>query len=175
MAIAVVLLTGAWASAQSQKDSKKGANPPAATTGNAASQADTSGASGQKGKSGGGTQNVQSIPHFKDNQNPGSMPQSEIRDSADKGPAGTQPASPEDLRYRPGNNKTTKTEAPNGAATVEYKDPEDMTTRYRPGNNKTTKAPAAGANKNHETVEYKDPEDMTTRTKAAEGKAQKPN
>jgi hypothetical protein len=26
-----------------------------------------------------------------------------------------------------------------GTPTVEYKDPEDMTTRYRPGNNKTTK------------------------------------
>ena len=28
---------------------------------------------------------------------------------------------------------------------VEYKDPEDMTTRYRPGNNKTTKAPGASS------------------------------
>jgi hypothetical protein len=30
-----------------------------------------------------------------------------------------------------------------GASTVEYKDPEDMTTRYRPGNNKTTRSPIA--------------------------------
>jgi hypothetical protein len=34
------------------------------------------------------------------------------------------------------------------AATVEYKDPEDMTTRYRPGNNKTT-ALGASAPKLH--------------------------
>jgi hypothetical protein len=47
---------------------------------------------------------------------------------------------------------TTTPPAPAGTAatknsghaseTVEYKDPEDMTTRYRPGNNKTTSAPA---------------------------------
>jgi hypothetical protein len=29
--------------------------------------------------------------------------------------------------------------------TVEYKDPEDMTTRYRPGNNKTTRLPSRAA------------------------------
>jgi hypothetical protein len=36
-----------------------------------------------------------------------------------------------------------------GTSTVEYKDPEDMTTRYRPGNNKTTriesKSPSSAA------------------------------
>jgi hypothetical protein len=35
--------------------------------------------------------------------------------------------------------------APKSHETVEYKDPEDMTTRYRPGNNKTTSVPASSA------------------------------
>lgn len=32
---------------------------------------------------------------------------------------------------------------PKGSYTIEYKDPEDMTTRYRPGNNKTAKIAAS--------------------------------
>ena len=42
---------------------------------------------------------------------------------------------------------TVKADVPANAKsseTVEYKDPEDMTTRYRPGNNKTTRVPANG-------------------------------
>jgi hypothetical protein len=35
----------------------------------------------------------------------------------------------------------SKTGAAPSHETVEYKDPEDMTTRYRPGNNKTTQTP----------------------------------
>ncbi len=170
MAVALVLLTGAWAGGQSKKDAKKGTsggNPPAA------SQAGTASASGQKAKSGGNMQSVQSNPMYKENQNPGSMPQSESRDSVDKGPAGTQPASPEDARYRPGNNKTTTTGPAGAASTVEYKDPEDMTTRYRPGNNKTTttEAPGAASPGAASTVEYKDPEDMTTRYRPGNNKA----
>lgn len=180
MTIAVVLLTGAWASGQSQKDSKKGTNsgnPPAATPANTASQADTSGASGQKGKSG-GMQSAQSNPMYKENKMEGNNPLFEAHDSVDKGPSGTQPSTPEDARYRPGNNKTAKVEATGASEsheTVEYKDPEDMTTRYRPGNNKTTKVQPTGASESHETVEYEDPEDMTTRSKAATGKTKKPN
>lgn len=34
--------------------------------------------------------------------------------------------------------------APGNHDTVEYKDPEDMTTRYRPGNNKTSAIPVTG-------------------------------
>lgn len=34
----------------------------------------------------------------------------------------------------------TAAKSGSGHETVEYKDPEDMTTRYRPGNNKTTRA-----------------------------------
>jgi FtsZ-interacting cell division protein ZipA len=150
MAVAVVLLTGAWANGQAQKDAKKGknaGNPPAAT------QADTPSADTQKGKSG-NMQNVKSNPLYKDNASQGNNPLYQGRDSAEKAPTGTQPT---------------------GAAnTVEYKDPEDRTTRYRPGNNKTTKVQPPAANKNHETVEYKDPEDMTTRSKSTDGKTQKP-
>jgi hypothetical protein len=170
MAVAVVLLTGGWAAGQAQRDAKKvknSGNPPA----------DASAANTQTAKSGGNMQNVKSNPMFKDNSNSGDMPQSASRESEDKGASGIQPATPEETRYRPGNNKTTRVQeagANNSHETVEYKDPEDMTTRYRPGNNKTTKAQPPAANKNHETVEYKDPEDMTTRSKSSKGKTQEP-
>jgi hypothetical protein len=120
-------------------------------------------------------QSAQSNPMYKENKMQGTNPLFEAQVSVDKGPTGTQPATSEDARYRPGNNKTATAVPAGAASTVEYKDPEDMTTRYRPGNNKTTKAPAAGASKNHETVEYKDPEDTATRRKTPEGKTQNPN
>jgi hypothetical protein len=50
----------------------------------------------------------------------------------DSGNAGSNPL------YQ-GKNKTAA-KSGSGHETVEYKDPEDMTTRYRPGNNKTTRA-----------------------------------
>ena len=151
MAVAVVLLTVAWATGQAQKDAKKGKtseNPPAA------SQTDASTSNGQTGKSGGNMQTVKSNPLYKDNASQGNNPLYQGRDSVDKAPTGTQPTG--------------------SANTVEYKDPEDKTTRYTPGNNKTTKIQPPTANKNHETVEYKDPEDMTTRSKSTKGKTQEP-
>ena len=50
----------------------------------------------------------------------------------DSGMSGTNPL------YE-GKDKTATAPASKSHETVEYKDPEDMTTRYRPGNNKTTK------------------------------------
>ena len=57
-------------------------------------------------------------------------------------PQGTVPAAsaaakakPVDASSKAGTSSTTH-------GTVEYKDPEDMTTRYRPGNNKTTRTSA---------------------------------
>ena len=136
MAVAVVLLTGAWAAGQSQKESKKG-------------------------KAGGGTQNAATNPHFKSNENAGDMPQQGISDKKNTNPTyqenknqGTNPLyeSPVDdndpARHHATENKTTTVQPPAKNAiheTVEYKDPEDMTTRYRPGNNKTTKVQATGS------------------------------
>lgn len=115
-------------------------------------------------------QSAQSNPMYKENKMEGTNPLFEAHDSVGKRPAGTQPAMPEDARYRPGNNKTSTAVPAGAASTVEYKDPEDMTTRYRPGNNKTTTAVPAGGASN---VEYKDPEDMTTRYRPGNNKTTK--
>ncbi len=140
MAIAVVLLTGAWARGQSKKDTKNSGNPPAAATANTASPVGASSVSGQKGKSGGGMQSAQSNPMYKENKNDGTNPLFESHDSVDKGPAGTSATVPEDARYRPGNNKTTKALAAGvnkNHETVEYKDPEDTATRPKTPAGKT--------------------------------------
>jgi hypothetical protein len=78
----------------------------------------------------------------KENKTEGNNPLFEAHDSVDKGPSGTQPSTPEDARYRPGNNKTAKVEATGASEsheTVEYKDPEDMTTRSKAATGKTKK------------------------------------
>ena len=77
-------------------------------------------------------------------------------------------------RHHPSGIKTTKVQPPaNNVSheTVEYKDPEDMTTRYRPGNNKTTKTVTpASPPSSPNVVEYKDGEDGTMHTRPGNNK-----
>lgn len=148
LAILVLMLTGAMANAQSAN--KKSGNPPPSPT------AADSAANQKKGKSTGNMQGAQSNPMYKENKTEGTNPLYE-RDSDDNDPS----------RHHPTENKSVKVQPPaNNVSheTVEYKDPEDMTTRYRPGNNKTTKIQPAG-NGNAGAVEYKDGEDGTTHTR----------
>lgn len=81
--------------------------------------------------SGSGTEKAASNPLYKDNANQGANP---LYQGKDKNAAAPAPSKGVDgLEH--------------SHETVEYKDPEDMTTRYRPGNNKTTKLnkPASSA------------------------------
>jgi hypothetical protein len=155
LAILALMLTGSMANAQT--GNKKSANPPAspAATDSAANQ--------KKAKSTGGMQGAQSNPMYKDNKNEGTNPlygrtvddsdPSRHHPSENKTTIVQPPANnvshetaeykdPEDMttRYRPGNNKTTKTVTPVGPPSspnvVEYKDGEDGTTHTRPSNPK---------------------------------------
>jgi len=61
--------------------------------------------------------------------------------TSDKASAKNSAHATESLNTTP---KASATATTTGHETVEYKDPEDMTTRYRPGNNKTTRTSAPG-------------------------------
>jgi hypothetical protein len=155
LAILVLMLTGAMADAQSAN--KKSANLPAS------SPATDSAGNQKQTKATGNMQGVQSNPMYKENKNQGTNPLYE-RSVEDNDPA----------RHHPTENKTTQVQPPaNNASheTVEYKDPEDMTTRYRPGNNKTTKVIApVGPPSSPNVVEYKDGEDGVTHTRPSKPK-----
>jgi hypothetical protein len=139
LALFVLMLTGAWATAQSGNaaNKKAGDTPapsPAATT-------------EKKTKTTGSMQNAQSNPLYKDNKLEGTNPLYEGRDSA----ARTQ---------APSHGATATHDV------VEYKDGEDATTRYRPGNKKATKtATPVAPPSSPDVVEYKDGEDPTTQTR----------
>ena len=76
------------------------------------------------GQSDSGSEKAASNPIYKDNTNQGT---NQLYQGKDKNAAAPAPSKGVDgLEH--------------SHETVEYKDPEDMTTRYRPGNNKTTKS-----------------------------------
>ena len=177
LAIFVLLLAGAWASAQTAKAAdKKAGDPPAP-------------ASEKKAKTTGNMQNVQVNPYFQDNQNQGDMPTHARRDSAASQKTKST-ASMSDAQSNPmykdnkheGTNplyerdSAARTNAPSNGATashevVEYKDPEDMTARSRSDANKASEYQEGG--KNDGKAEYKDPEDMTTRYRPGNNKTAK--
>jgi hypothetical protein len=191
LAIFVLMLTGAWATAQSGKaaDKKAGDSPTPSnekttkTTRNMQSaqsnpvfqenqnQGDMpthgrrdSVVNQDESKSNGGLHNAQSNPIYKDNKMEGKNPLYEGRTVDDNDPS----------RHHPTENKTPTVQQPaNNVSheTVEYKDPEDMTTRTRPGNNKTTKTVSpAGQPSSPTVVEYKDGEDGTSHTRPSKPK-----
>jgi len=119
LAAGIFLLLGTVAMAQSTAahPGKAACSPPAGSQQTAAKSMGSAHATESLSTSkGNGAQNSKTAaPYFKDNENSGSMPQSEAK------------------------NKAAGPKKPGVSATTQYKDPEDMTTRYRPGNNKTAK------------------------------------
>ena len=90
-------------------------------------------------------------------------------------PSASQTDDNDPNRHHPSEIRTTKAQPSANIVsheTVEYKDPEDMTTRYRAGNNKTAKVKPAGNATGAAVVEYKDGEDGTIHTRPG---AKKPN
>lgn len=159
-AIFVLMLTGAMASAQ--RLNRKSARPTVATAADSA-------ANQKQAQSTGGMQSAQSNPMYKESKNQGTNPfyerDSAARKNGDSNSAQSAGAStpknaqaprtsaavshevveykdPEDMttRYRPGNNKTTRTVTPAGSASssgiVEYKDGDNGTIHTRSGNPK---------------------------------------
>jgi hypothetical protein len=139
-ALAALLLSGMWAAAQSAKTTTTGKN-----SGNLsrAHKPGTSAANGQKNGAASGASSVNEgkkpNPLYED-KGSGTNPLYEGHDAMAKGKGShgvVQYKEPEDMttRYRPGNNKTTKTQSKGktgSSAIVEYKDGDDTTTRTRP-------------------------------------------
>ena len=178
LAIFVIMLSGAWAAAQTAKSAdKRAVDPPAS-------------AFGKKVKTTGNLPSAQSNPYFQESQNQGEMPAHARRNSAADQNNSNSTGSMQNAQSNPlyekkmegtnplyeGRDSAAKTKASsNGSTTthdvVEYKDGEDATTRYRPGNNKTTKSVTpVGPPSGPTVVEYKDGEDGTTQTRPTKPK-----
>lgn len=127
-----LLLIGSLAVAQTPVASGKNAphqasagpsTPDSAKSMGSAHATESLAAQAPTGSDGNKKDSKQSYPMYKENKNTGENPLFEEKSS---------------LAHKPSSS---------GTATVQYKDPEDMTTRYRPGNNKTSKINAKSASR----------------------------
>ena len=177
LAIFVLMLTGAWATAQSGKDAdKKAGDPPAP-------------ADAKKAKTTGSTQNAQANPYFHDHQNQGDMPTHQRIDSPANQNSANSTGGMQNAQSNPmykdnkmegtnplyEGNSSAKSKAPSSGATeshqvVQYRETDDRVTRTRPGNNKAPTVRPVGPPSSTAVVEYKDGEDGTMHTRPSNPK-----